>query len=166
MSNKENWEKIRASLLPIFYVIAFLFLFGLLNDHFNNYNYDQNSKYRSWIFLWIGFGFMIPGAIFGFYIYKYVNILKVPKKLLMFYSFLSFLQSIAWIKFLSGFIVDLLKILGIICRFPQALISLTILTWGNRIGDITADYYMSKAGCGEMAVTATVAGPIFNILVG
>ena len=34
------------------------------------------------------------------------------------------------------------------------------------MGDLTADVAMAKRGYGEMAITGTVAGPIFNILAG
>ena len=60
------------------FTITFLFLFGSLNDFINYYNYDQNSRYRSWIFLWIGIVLIFPGAIIGFYLYKKVDKEKVP----------------------------------------------------------------------------------------
>ena len=46
------------------------------------------------------------------------------------------------------------------------MLALTIVAWGNCLGDMTADVAMTKRGFGEMAVTATVAGPVFNILAG
>ena len=56
--------------------------------------------------------------------------------------------------------------LGFITQLPKALFGLTVLAWGNCLGDMTADVAMTKKGFGEMAMTGTVAGPIFNILVG
>ena len=111
---------------------------------------------------------MIPGAIIGVYIFININNLdKVPKSYMTLNAFLSYLQSIAWIKFSSGFIVDLFRIGGFIIRvIPQDLISLITLSLGNRIGDVSTDYYVSLINGAEMAVTATFAGPIFNILVG
>jgi len=41
-----------------------------------------------------------------------------------------------------------------------------VLAWGNCLGDMSADVAMTKKGFGEMAITATIAGPVFNILVG
>ena len=43
---------------------------------------------------------------------------------------------------------------------------MTVLAWGNCLGDMSADVAMTKKGFGEMAITATMAGPIFNIMVG
>jgi len=57
----------------MFYVISFLFLFGFLNDFCNDYNYDQYSKDRSQIFLWIGLAFIIPGFFVGVYIYNFID---------------------------------------------------------------------------------------------
>lgn len=51
-------------------------------------------------------------------------------------------------------------------KLPKALFGLTILSWGNCLGDMSADVAMAKKGFGEMAITGTMAGPIFNILAG
>ena len=34
------------------------------------------------------------------------------------------------------------------------------------MGDMAADVSMTKKGFGEMAITATIAGPVFNTLIG
>jgi Ca2+/Na+ antiporter len=41
-----------------------------------------------------------------------------------------------------------------------------VIAWGNELGDYTADTAMTRRGFGEMAITGTIAGPLFNILVG
>ena len=75
-------------------------------------------------------------------------------------------MSTAWIQFSSNCIMDLLRLFGFILQLPKSLLALTILSWGNCIGDLTADLAMSKKGFAEMAITGTLAGPIFNILIG
>lgn len=82
------------------------------------------------------------------------------------YAFLAFLMSVAWINWTSNCVVDLIVIFGFITGLPQALLSLTVLAWGNSLGDMSADTAMTRKGFGEMAITATMAGPIFNILMG
>ena len=79
---------------------------------------------------------------------------------------MAFVQSVAVINFAANCIVDLLVLLGFITSLPQALLSLSILAWANSLGDMSADVAMTKKGFGEMAMTATVAGPVMNILVG
>lgn len=49
---------------------------------------------------------------------------------------------------------------------PTSLFGLTLLAWGNCLGDLSADVAMTKKGFGEMAITGTMAGPVFNILMG
>jgi hypothetical protein len=74
MSKQEDWnQNKRGAILPVIYVISFLFLFGFLNDFCNDYNYDQSSKDRSWIFLWIGIVSIILGTIISFSICKYID---------------------------------------------------------------------------------------------
>ena len=47
-----------------------------------------------------------------------------------------------------------------------ALLGLTLLSWGNSIGDAFASIAISKKGFGEMALTGCIAGPVFNLLLG
>lgn len=43
---------------------------------------------------------------------------------------------------------------------------LTILAWGNSMGDLSANMTMARKGLANMAMTACFAGPIFNLLIG
>ena len=60
----------------------------------------------------------------------------------------------------------MLKLFSNVTGIPFPLLQLTILAWGNSMGDMSADVTMTKKGFGEMAITATLAGPVFNTLVG
>ena len=82
------------------------------------------------------------------------------------YSILAFIMSIAWINMTSDWVVSMLKLFGYVTSIPFPLLQLTILAWGNCLGDMSADVAMTKKGFGEMAITATLAGPVFNTLVG
>mmetsp|Transcript_35111 Transcript_35111/g.46214 ORF Transcript_35111/g.46214 Transcript_35111/m.46214 type:complete len:182 (+) Transcript_35111:1410-1955(+) len=78
----------------------------------------------------------------------------------------SFLMSMIWIYILAEIIVALLEIIGLITGLPSALLGLTILSWGNSVGDAIASISISKVGLGEMAVTGCIAGPAFNLMCG
>lgn len=82
------------------------------------------------------------------------------------FAVLAFLMSISWISFTSDVVIDLLEILGYILQVEPAVLGLTLLAWGNCLGDLNANVAMTKKGFGEMAVTGCMAGPIFNILMG
>ena len=91
---------------------------------------------------------------------------KGPNAVLSIFAGLSFVMSVVWINFASNSIMDLLRLFGFITILPRALFGLTILAWGNCLGDMSANVAMTKKGFGEMAITGTMAGPIFNILIG
>jgi len=48
----------------------------------------------------------------------------------------------------------------------STLLGLTVLSWGNSVGDAIASSAISKKGYGEMALTGCIAGPIFNLMLG
>eukprot|EP00541_Cyclophora_tenuis_P007280 CAMPEP_0116554354 /NCGR_PEP_ID=MMETSP0397-20121206/7548_1 /TAXON_ID=216820 /ORGANISM="Cyclophora tenuis, Strain ECT3854" /LENGTH=254 /DNA_ID=CAMNT_0004079511 /DNA_START=28 /DNA_END=790 /DNA_ORIENTATION=- len=77
-----------------------------------------------------------------------------------------FIVAATWIDFVADHLVDLLQFIGIVCRIPGSIMGLTILAWGNSMGDLSADVTMARKGLANMAMTACFAGPVFNILVG
>ena len=62
--------------------------------------------------------------------------------------------------------IDLLKVLGLLSGLPTTLLGLTVLAWGNSIGDFMANTAIAKKGFIEMALTGCYAAPLFNILFG
>ena len=71
-----------------------------------------------------------------------------------------------WVYTLCEIIVDLLEVLGIITGLPPSFLGLTVLSWGNSLGDFMASISLSKRGLGEMAMTGCIAGPVFNLMLG
>ena len=140
--------------VPCFAPLAFCVLMGLIQD-------KSDVKVIA-----ICGAFMILGAMFGGLILFKTTKTQPPEWLLTISSITCFVMSIAWIAFTSDLIVDLLGLFGKITDLNQALLNLTVLAWGNCLGDMSADVAMTKKGFGEMAITATVAGPIFNVMVG
>jgi sodium/potassium/calcium exchanger 6 len=77
-----------------------------------------------------------------------------------------FIIAATWIDAIADQLVKLLTLLGVICRIPGAIMGLTVLAWGNSMGDLSANMTMAKKGLANMAITACFAGPVFNILIG
>ncbi len=75
-------------------------------------------------------------------------------------------MSMIWIYMLANIIVDILTLFDIITGISVALLGLTILSWGNSVGDAFASISISKKGYGEMAITGCIAGPVFNLMLG
>ncbi|KAH9568467.1 hypothetical protein CY35_03G078400 [Sphagnum magellanicum] len=78
----------------------------------------------------------------------------------------AFVMSVFWISFIAGELLGCLMALGRILGVSPALLGLTVLAWGNSIGDLVADVAVARVGQPAMAVTGCFAGPMFNMLVG
>jgi len=59
-----------------------------------------------------------------------------------------------------------LSLFGVILKIPGSILGITILAWGNSMGDLAANAAMARKGLANMAITACYAGPIFNMLIG
>jgi sodium/potassium/calcium exchanger 6 len=77
-----------------------------------------------------------------------------------------FIMAATWIDYIADHLVSLLDFLGIICNIPSSIMGLTVLAWGNSMGDLSANMTMARKGLANMAMTACFAGPVFNILIG
>jgi sodium/potassium/calcium exchanger 6 len=75
-------------------------------------------------------------------------------------------MALVWIYMLANIIVDVLIVYELVSGVSAALLGLTLLSWGNSIGDAVASVAISRRGYGEMAMTGCVAGPVFNLLLG
>ena len=76
------------------------------------------------------------------------------------------MMSIVWVYMIANIIVDLLVLLGMQTGINVAILGLTVLSWGNSVGDAFASVSISKKGFGEMALTGCIAGPVFNLMLG
>lgn len=81
-------------------------------------------------------------------------------------AFFGFVVAATWIDTIADQLVRLLTLLGVICRIPNSIMGLTVLAWGNSMGDLSANMTMAKKNLANMAITACFAGPIFNIFIG
>jgi len=77
-----------------------------------------------------------------------------------------FALAATWIDTIADALVSLLDFTGIVLRIPGPIVGLTILAWGNSMGDLSANITMARKGLANMAMTACFAGPVFNILMG
>ncbi|VAI09418.1 unnamed protein product [Triticum turgidum subsp. durum] len=80
-----------------------------------------------------------------------------------------FLMSILWSYLLARELVALLVSTGIIVGVPASVLGVTVLAWGNSLGDLVADVAMATQDGttgAQTAVAGCYAGPAFNTVVG
>jgi len=81
-------------------------------------------------------------------------------------SLFGFAVAATWIDVLADQLVSLLQFVGDLVSVPPPALGLTVLAWGNSIGDFSTNIAMAKKGLSNMSMTACFAGPLFNALVG
>lgn len=77
-----------------------------------------------------------------------------------------FCLSILWMNTIAGELVALLEAMGIVGKVPSTVLGVTVLAWGNSVGDMVSNCAVAKSGKPRMAMAAIYAGPVFNALVG
>ncbi|KAF6083020.1 solute carrier family 8 member B1 [Phyllostomus discolor] len=82
------------------------------------------------------------------------------------FAFLGFLTSALWINAAATEVVNILRSLGVVFRLSNTVLGLTLLAWGNSIGDVFSDFTLARQGYPRMAFSACFGGIIFNVLVG
>ncbi|KAK7505987.1 hypothetical protein BaRGS_00002709, partial [Batillaria attramentaria] len=82
------------------------------------------------------------------------------------FAYLGFLVAVIWIYSVANEIVNILQMFGIVFNISNAIIGLTLLAWGNSIGDLVADFAMARQGYPRMGISACFGGPLFNVLLG
>lgn len=78
------------------------------------------------------------------------------------YAIGSFIGSIVIIYTVAQEVVSVLNALGIISDLTDSMLGLSILAWGNSIGDLFSNIALAKQGYQQMAFAACFGGPMFS----
>lgn len=78
----------------------------------------------------------------------------------------AFVTSIGWISWAAGELLGCLSTLGGVLGVSPSILGVTVLAWGNSVGDLVADVVIARGGQPMMAVAACFSGPLFNLLIG
>ncbi|KAG7400795.1 sodium/calcium exchanger protein [Phytophthora boehmeriae] len=79
---------------------------------------------------------------------------------------LAFVACVCWIYAVATELMALLVAVGYITRASNSLLGLTVLAWGNSVGDLITDVSVARAGFPQMAIAGCFGGPVFNVLLG
>lgn len=82
------------------------------------------------------------------------------------FAWLGFAISMVWIYVIANEIVNLLQAFGVVVKLSDGILGITLLAWGNSIGDAVANMTMARQGFPRMAIGACYGGPLLNILIG
>lgn len=109
------------------------------------------------------------GIVFGILAFVTTEKSSPPKRFLFPWLAGGFLMSVIWTYITAEELVALLVALGNIIGISPSVLGLTVLAWGNSIGDLIANVAMAINGGSDgaqIAISGCYAGPVFNTLVG
>ncbi|XP_040010925.1 mitochondrial sodium/calcium exchanger protein [Xiphias gladius] len=89
-----------------------------------------------------------------------------PPKYHPLFALLGFMVSAVLISATASEVVGLLHMLGVVLSLSNTVLGLTLLAWGNSIGDCFSDITIARQGYPRMAISACFGGIIFNMLFG
>ena len=71
-----------------------------------------------------------------------------------------------WTYYVSGLMIDLLTMVGILTKLSATYLALTIIAVGNALPDALITIALAKKGQAIMGITGSYAGQLFGLLIG
>lgn len=160
--SEERWSKPYAAASV---VLAPILLAALWDTRAAAAEEAADSEGRLTTYLFAG----LVGLVLGMVALETTESSKPPNKFLLPWLAGGFLMSVVWTYITAGELVSLLVSIGHVLGINPSVLGVTVLAWGNSVGDLIANAAMALNGGedgAQVAISGCYAGPIFNTLVG
>uniref|UniRef100_A0A7S3EP99 Sodium/calcium exchanger membrane region domain-containing protein n=3 Tax=Rhodosorus marinus TaxID=101924 RepID=A0A7S3EP99_9RHOD len=77
---------------------------------------------------------------------------------------IGFVACVFWLFVTAREVVKVLKAIGTVLRISYSILGMTVLAWGNSIGDVISNSAIAKQGSPKTAVAACLSSPMFNLV--
>ncbi|KAI3799458.1 hypothetical protein L1987_34756 [Smallanthus sonchifolius] len=112
---------------------------------------------------------LVIGFALGACTFACTSSTMAPQKCLFLWYASGFLMSVTWAYITAEELVSLLQSLGTIIGMSPSILGLTVLAWGNSLGDLATNVAMAMhdgPDGARIAIAGCYAGPEFNVFVG
>ena len=126
------------------------FYFSTKMEGFDPYcRNDSDTHCSPSVILWPCFISYAIGSAFILFAPK-VDSSSIPLRYKLPIALYGFLIAATWIDVISDQLVNILEFIGVVCRIPAPIMGMTVLAWGNSVGDFTTNAALAQKGLADM----------------
>lgn len=151
-NRRDNWSRPLNALHCVTGPVVALTIFGVLDARIGN-------LVPVWCLV-VSIGTALAALVW------FTSAANEPPRYHLVFAYAGFAMSIIWIYGIATEIVALLKAFGTLYGISDVLLGMTVLAWGNNIGDLVTNLSLTRQGFPQMAMSACFAGPVLALLLG
>lgn len=149
-STNENWCRLLTLLNVICAPQIVLVLYGLANTRLN-------GVFPVWILMFL------LSLVISVIIFLTSEKCRQPVYHRVF-AFAGFIMSVLFINIIAQEVIEVLTTFGVIFNLSDSILGLTVLAWGNSLGDLIANNSLARQGYPGIAIGACFGGPMLSKL--